>query len=181
LGIDSDTFQDVMGFQGLISYHKVRSPRELYDYFQSLGITHMTRTQVVWDSSRQEQILYDLFLSRYALSLGSFGGIPLNAMPTQPPPVEQPYHVLCLGLYGYANGLYPIEAMNVNEHLATKFRDYPSPERPWDEGKASELVGAADAILVRTLGSWGDVASMVASGFENIPTHGDDQVYARRR
>ena len=183
LGIDRDTLQDVMGFQGLISYHKVRTPRELYDYLRSLGITHMTRTQVVWDSSRQEQILYDLFLSRYAVFIGNFAGNPLSAMPTQPPPVERPYHVLCLGLYGYANGLYPIEAMNVNEHLDPKFRSYPSPERPWplDGSGASELVRAADAVLVRNLGGWGDLASMVMSGFEYIPTHGDEQVYARRR
>jgi len=181
LGIDRDTLQDVMGFQGLISYHKVRTPREVFDYLRSLGITHMTRTQVVWDSSRQEQILYDLFLSRYGVSMGNFGGNPLSAMPTQPPPVEQPYHVLCLGLYGYANGLYPIEAMNVNEHLDTKFRKYPAPERRWEGSNAAELVGAADAVLVRNLGSYGEISSMVGSAFESIPTHGDEQVYARRR
>jgi hypothetical protein len=181
LGIDRDTLQDVMGFQGLISYHKVRTPREMFDYLRSLGITHMTRTQVVWDSSRQEQILYDLFLSRYGVSRGNFGGNPLSAIPTQPPPVEQPYRVLCLGLYGYANGLYPIEAMNVNEHLDTKFRKYPAPERQWEGSNAAELVGAADAVLVRNLGSYGEVSSMVASAFESIPTHGDEQVYARRR
>jgi hypothetical protein len=143
----------------------------------------MTRTQVVWDSSRQEQILYDLFLSRYGVYVGNFGGELLSAMPKQPPPVEQPYHVLCLGLYGYANGLYPIEAMNVNEHLDPKFQTYPAPERPWtlDGSNASELVGAADAVLVRNLGSWGEIASMVTSAFQYIPTHGEEQVYARRR
>jgi hypothetical protein len=181
LGIDRDTLQDVLGFQGLISYHKVRSPREMFDYLRSLGITHMTRTQVVWIASRQEQILYDLFLSRYGVFLGSFGGIPVSAMPAQPPPIEQPYHVLCLGLDGYANGLYPIEAMNVNEHLDKKFRNYPAPERQLNGSDVSELLRAADAVLVRNLGGYRDVASMLAPAFELIPTHGEAAVYARRR
>ncbi len=181
LGIDRDTLQDIVGFQGLISYHEVRTPRELFDYFRSLGITHMARTQVVWDSSRQEQILYDLFLSRYAVSVGDFGGISVNAMPTQPPPVEAPYHVLCLGLDGYANGLYPIEALNVNEHLASQFRHYPAPERPVEGGNVHELLRMADSALVRNLGGNRDVASTLANAFERIPTHGDAQIYARRR
>jgi hypothetical protein len=181
LGIDRDTLQDVMGFQGLISYHKVRSPRELFDYLRSLGITHMTRTQVVWDSSRQEQILLDLFLSRHGVPVGNFSGISVSAMPTQPPPVEQPYHVLCLGLDGYANGLYPIEALNVNEHLDQKFRHYPAPKRPLDRSDAAELLGGANIVLVRNPGSYLDVAAMLFPAFESIPTHGDALVYARRR
>jgi len=181
LGIDRDLLQDVAGFQGLITYHRVRSPRELFDYYRSLGITHLVRTQVMWDSSRQEQIIYDLFLSRYAAFVGNFGGILVHAMPGVPPPTESPYRVLCLGMDGYADGLYPIEALNVNEHLPSNLRHYPAPERPVEGGDAWELLRAADAALIRGHSANGDVASLLASAFASIPTHGDAVVYARRR
>jgi hypothetical protein len=180
-GIDRDVLQDVAGFQGLVTYHKVKSPRELFDYFRSLGITHFIRTQDLEPSSRQEQVLYDLLLSRYGVLVGNFGGIPVSAMPTLPPPVERPYRVLCLGLAGYADGLYPIEALNVNERLAQTFRHYPAPERPVQGGNAPELLGQADAALVRSQGSNRDVASLLATAFEQIPTRGDAVLYARRR
>ena len=181
LGIDRDTLQDIAGFQGLISYHKVRSPRELFDYFRSLGITHMLRTQTLGESSRQEQILYDLFLRRYGVTVGYFGGIPVTAMPEQPPPVEAPYRVLCLGLDGYADGLYPIDALNVNERLPQRLRKFPAPERPVQGGNASELLRAADAAVVRGFGGTGDAASLLATEFELISSPGDATVYARRR
>ncbi|HJX54711.1 MAG TPA: hypothetical protein VJ801_18230 [Polyangia bacterium] len=181
LGIDRDTLQDMAGFQGLISYHKVRSPRELFDYYRSLGITHTIGTQFIWDSSRQEEILYDLLLRRYGVPAGVFGGISVTAMPEHPPPVETPYHVLCLGLDGYADGLYPIDALNVNEHLAAQFRHYPTPERPVQGNNASELLRAADVAVVRNLRGDSELASTLAAAFEQIPTHGDATVYARRR
>lgn len=183
LGIDRDTLQDVGGYQGLISYEKVRSPRELFDYFRSLGITHMVRTHFLWESSRQEQVMYDLFLSRFGVPVGNFGGISVTAMPTQPPPSEAPYRVLCLGVNGYADGLYPVEALNVNEHLdhlVPGSQHYSAPERPVRGSSASELLRAADAALVRTPGS-GEVASILGSAFEQIPTHGEALLYARRR
>jgi hypothetical protein len=180
LGIDRDTLQDVAGFQGLITYHQVHSPRELFDYYRSLGITHFVRTQVMWDSSRQEQILYDLFLSRHAVFVGNYGGILVHAMPVTPPPSESSYRVLCLGLEGYADGLYPIGALNVNEHLAPKWRHYPVPEQPVKSGNAADLLRTADAVLIRGAGANAEVTSMLADAFESIPTHGDGRVYARR-
>jgi len=181
LGIDRDTFQDVPGFQGLITYHQMHSPRELFDYYRGLGITHFVRTQWMWDSSRQEQILYDLFLNRYAVYVGNFGSISVHAMPTVPPPVESPYRVLCLGLEGYADGLYPIEALNVNEHLAPALRHYPAPQQRVEGGNAVELLRSADAALIRGPGANNDVTSMLAAAFQDIPTHGDARIHARRR
>jgi hypothetical protein len=181
LGIDREVLQDVAGFQGLITYSKVRTPRELYDYFRSLGITHLTRTQVLWDSSRQEQILYDLFLARYSVNLGNFGGLPLNAMPNTPPPAEAPYRVLCIGLEGYADGLYPVEALNVNEHLDPKYRHYPAPEQPLRGDNEAQLLASADVVLVTRHEGDPVLAPLLSTQFDLIPTHGDARLYARRR
>ncbi len=74
LGIDRDTLQDMAGFQGLIDYSRARSPRELYDYFRSLGITHVLDGPGHGEATRQEQAIYYALLKKYGVSVNNGGG-----------------------------------------------------------------------------------------------------------
>ena len=82
LGINRDLWLDRPGFQGLISYQSVRSARELYEYYRSLGITH-----VILDgredhaAAEQDEALIRILLRRHALSLGTFGPYNLFELP----------------------------------------------------------------------------------------------------
>jgi hypothetical protein len=178
LGIDRDIFLDMAGFQALISYHQARTPRELYEYFRSRGITHLLEGQGIWESTRQESVLYNLLMNRYATQLGRFGGYRLAAMPDEPPPAEAPYRVLCLQLHGYADGLYPIERLNRVERMPAELLEYPPPERALD-GNLLELLQAADAVLVR--GHNQEIGTELGAAFERIPCLGDVTLHVRRR
>jgi hypothetical protein len=151
LGIDREILLDWSGFQGLISYAHLRTPRELHDYFRSLGITHLLYTpgeRVA--SSRQEEVLWYAFVTRHAEFVGKFGGYRLLAMPRVPPPAEPPYRVAVFGMPGYADGVYPIEALSTIEYLWPTKRRYRSPARAVGEDRAelSSTLAGVNAVLV---------------------------------
>jgi hypothetical protein len=183
LGIDRDVLQDWAGFQGLITAAYSHTPRELYEYYRSLGITHLLEQPPARPAStKQEEVLFDVLVERYGVPTGHFGGFRLTALPSKPPPVEAPYQVLCLGLSGYADGLYPIETLTTNEHLPSQVQRYNSPQRPATSAELGELLTAASAVLIR--GS-GDLASearpRVTAEFELVRTQVEVGVYVRRR
>jgi len=179
LGVDRDVLFDTTGFQGLIAYDGVRSPRELFDYYRSLGITH------IWDGSghgegtRQEAALYYLFLTRYCQTMNNRGGR-VFAMPSAAPPVEAPYQALCLGVHGYADGLYPIERLNAPEHLPERLRQYGAPAQPLTSTNASTLLGMSAVVLEGMPGN-ADLKTELTNAFERIQTADGVTHYARRR
>jgi hypothetical protein len=152
LGIDREVLLDWTGFQGLVSYAKLRTPRELYDYYRSLGVTHLLyvpRERPA--SSRQEEVLWNAFVTRHAVSVpGSFGAYRLLKMPPAPPPVEAPYRVAVFGMPGYADGVYPIEALHTIEYLWPSERKYRPPELAFARGSAlrKESLASVDAVLL---------------------------------
>lgn len=177
-GLDREVLQDMPGFQGLITYHYVRTPRELYDYFRSLGITHLLEGQRIWETTRQEQVLYNLLMNRYAKQMGYFGGYRLAALPDDPPPAEATYKILCLQVPGYAEGLYSVDKLTTPDRLPEEYKTYALPDRPL-ENNLSELLGMAHAVLVR--GSFSERVGHGAADFESIPSLGDVTLYARRK
>jgi hypothetical protein len=179
LGIDRDILLDMAGFQGLISYDNTRTPRELFDYYRSLGITHIVDGPGHGEATRQEEALYYTFLTRYCESLNNKGGR-VFAMPITAPPAEAPYQVLSLGVQGYADGLYPISALNAPEHLPQQLRNYSAPTRPLAQANASSLLSLAQLALLATARN-ADVNTELANGFEQIHTADGVTVYARRR
>jgi hypothetical protein len=57
--------------------------------------------------------------------------------------------VLCLGLGGYADGLYDIVDLSTNEYLVPELRSYRSPKiRVKSSAGAIEQLAEADAVLV---------------------------------
>jgi hypothetical protein len=151
LGIDREVLIDWIGFQGLISYAALRTPRELYDYLRANGITHLLyEPGQRAANSRQDEVLWNAFVTRHAREVGKFGGYRLLAMPSTPPPVERPYQVASFGLPGYADGIYPIEAMSTVEYLWESERRYRSPARTVGEGQTDvkSALAEVDAVLV---------------------------------
>jgi hypothetical protein len=150
LGIDREIVLDWAGFQGLVHYDQVRAPRELYEYYRSLGITHILYTpgeRIA--SSRQEEVVFNALVHRHVKRVGTFGGLQLFKLPEQPPPREQPYRVAVLGLHGYADGLYPIQALNANEYIPPALRNYSAPSRPANTPAAAGIaIEEADAVLL---------------------------------
>jgi hypothetical protein len=130
LGIDRPVVLDWIGFQGLFDYRLYRTPRDLYDRLRAVGVTH-----VVWSSSspparsKQEELIFDAFVDDYAREPRRFGAMNVIALrPTPPPPVE-PYRVLVAGLSGYADGLYPIDALSTCEELPPRLQRYAPPAK----------------------------------------------------
>jgi hypothetical protein len=90
LGINRRILLDWIGYQGLIDYRSFSTPRDAYDRFAALGVTHF----LVSPGSRaadtkQEEVLFDSFLSLYAKHQTDAGGLAIYQMPSEPPPHEQ--------------------------------------------------------------------------------------------
>jgi hypothetical protein len=183
LGIDRNTLLDVPGKEGLISYRSSRTPRELYEYFHSLGITHILEpTDRVPDIPRQDQVLYYTFTSRYTVPVAvNAYALRLMAMPSTPPPIEAPYQVLCLRVGGYSDGLYPIEALYKSNRIPEAFEPFSSPVQPATESNYQELLAAASAVLISNTTDFRQLGDGFRSSFEEIRRINEVTLYVRRR
>jgi hypothetical protein len=151
LGIDREILLDWIGFQSLISYDGLHTPGELFAYYRSLGITHLLYEPGMRPAgTKQEEVLWNVLVNRYAKSMGHFGGYELLRMPEQPPPNSSRYRVATVGLSGYADGLYPIDALSTNEYLPLALRKYPRPTVPMPVASQARdaVLSLADAVLV---------------------------------
>jgi hypothetical protein len=153
LGVNRKVLQDLPGFQSLISYRGVRTARELCQLYRSFGITHMVHERGLWPAfSKQEEVVIAAFLGRYAKNIFRQGGYEVVELPAELPPVEAPYRVLSLGIPGYPDGVYPVEALNVYDPLAPQFKHYPAPTVTVLNGlsapQAPEAIDSVDAALV---------------------------------
>lgn len=146
LGINRRTLGDWAGWQHVIDYRPMRNARDVYDVYKKLGITHITWNNYDYPVTRQEDVLFFEFTRHYATKMSSPGDVTLWAMPKEPPPKCGAMHVLLRGLWGYQDGLYPIEALNVFEEAAQG--KYPKPSQianndaDWASGMKE-----ADAVL----------------------------------
>jgi hypothetical protein len=185
LGIDRDLVMDSMGFQGLISYRSLHTPRELFDRFRSLGVTHLVHEPdgLYGSPTRQEDIVFHALVAQYGVSVGRFGGMLLTALPQTPPPPEEPYRVLCLGLGDLVDGLYPIEELRNWPRLPPQRQIIAQPERLATADNRSELLAEADAVLCPAACALsGPVADLLGSRFEVIGNRiGPSFLYLKRR
>ena len=157
LGIDRDVMLDAAGAQGLLSYEGARGPKSLWQIWRNVGVTHL-----VWlpghrpAPSKQEDVLFTDFVTRWGRDRRRFGGEERVALPDAPPPVDGPYRVLSLGGApdangdGYADGLYPVETMKAYEAIAEHRARYPVPRDRGRRAPASEptLLAEADAVVL---------------------------------
>jgi hypothetical protein len=149
LGIDRRVLLDWAGFQGLIDYRPLRSARELQERLRALGVTHLAWLPGGTPApSKQADVLFASLVAGHEREGRSFGALRLLALDdTSPPP--GPLRVLVFGLPGYANGLYPIEALATLESLPPELQRYALPTvaaSGWPE--ASRLAEGADALVI---------------------------------
>jgi hypothetical protein len=150
LGIDRDLWLDWPGQQGQILYEDIHGPKGLLDYYHSLGVTHLLHMpgQRPTQTKQDDIVFHDLV--RYAKRKERFGSFELVEVPSNGPAADHPYMVLAWGLWGYADGLYPLEAMKTYEGLPSHLLHWPSPEVafPGDPVDRLALTRRADAVLV---------------------------------
>jgi hypothetical protein len=184
LGVNRPVVQDLPGFQGLISYSKVRTPRELCELYRSLGITHIVHERGSWKAfTRQEEVVFDSFLARFAQNRTQENEYELIELPADLPPAEAPYRVLGLGLTGYHDGIYPVDAMGTVEPLLDRLKTYAEPEVPTtgDATAAPEIIDHVNAVLIGS-GTTppAALATELSNKFINIFSFGGDLgVYVR--
>jgi hypothetical protein len=150
LGIDRDAILDWPGQQGLFLYEGIHGPRDLYDHWRAIGVTHL-----LWQPgfrasiSQQEEVLFSDFVHRF-VKVQMYGNQALAALPETPPPPDHPYRVLALGLHGYADGVYAVEAMKTYEGVAYLPEEFPAPDvsLPEDPAAQADLESGVDAICV---------------------------------
>ena len=149
LGIDRDVFMDSIGFQGLIDYQVIHTPRELYDRFRALGVTHLVHEPNGGYASpiKQEDIVFHGLAAQYGVPVGQFGGLFLTELPDTPPPIEAPYRALCIGLDDVPDGLYPIGELRNWAALPERFQGIPKADQLVREDNQALLLQEADAVL----------------------------------
>jgi hypothetical protein len=149
LGIDRRVYFDWAGFQGLISYDRVRNQRDMYDLYKKLGITHILyiRGQMP-AASIQEEITFQRLTEWMGAPIENVGGHHLWEIPASPPPAEPAYRVLTLGLYGYGTGIFPIEQLSTNEHIRPDRRVYARPPAPAPSTMEDLEASQIDAVVV---------------------------------
>ncbi len=149
LGIDRTVLQDWAGWQYLIDYRAMRTPRDVFERYRRVGVTHMVWNRYDFPSSKQEDVLFFLFTRRYAVAVPAPRNFLLWAMPSEPPPEREPVRVLALGLHGYGDGLYAIDKMGVIEDVSPECQPYPAPDLALTkEADLAVLLQQADAVLV---------------------------------
>ncbi len=182
LGINRRILLDWMGLQGLIDYRPLKTPRQAYDRFVALGVTHLialpgTRSGL----SRQEQIIFDTLVGFYAVPVGHFGGLALYEMPHRPPPQQAPFRVLVMGIGGYANGVYPVERLTTLDDLPSELRTYAAPDVALrDLADLPFAIATVDAALIgSSIKLESSQLEMVGRTFRPIATYNGFTAYAR--
>jgi hypothetical protein len=151
LGIDRRIVLDWPGFQAMFDYRRVRSVAELDALYRSRGVTHIVRDYRQQPApTKQEEVLFALYVGRYARSLGTFVGLELLALPATPPPPAANDRVVMTGVGGYADGVYTIDQLGAYESLLDIPPTYPRPRTPLgpDPAAWSALVRDSMAVVV---------------------------------
>jgi hypothetical protein len=177
LGIDRDVLMDFSGFQMLIDYRGFKNARDLYDRLREVGATH-----VVWQPGRattsmHEEVIFDVFAQLCGDQL-SFGNMIVASMPTKPPPAEPAYKVLSIGVPGYPDGLYAVNALGLNNMFppAMQKRGEPLETAP----SPAALIDAAKVVVVATSAQASEVQAKLDSQFQPIQSAPNFRVWLRK-
>ncbi len=150
LGIDRRLYLDWTGFQGLISYAGLKTPRELYDHYRKLGVTHVIYIAGEHPgASCQEDVLFHTFARRHQSAQTMHGWHRLLPLPKEAPAPEAPFRVGAIGLAGYGSGIFAVERMNTNTWLLDPAkRRYNPPDAPLPKDSKEAQTTRLDAFLV---------------------------------
>jgi hypothetical protein len=168
LGIDHDLYLDGLGYQGLITYDRFRTPAELFQYFRRLGISHLIYDPHGFRApTKQQEVLWNALI-RGMKSLGQFANYKVLELPKEGPKPEPPWRVALFGVRGYADGIYPIERLNTDEQLPHKLQRYAAPSErfPSDVKERKKQLENVQAIVVGRAGRVDDLSELLQKRFE---------------
>lgn len=152
LGLKREVLLDNTGFQGLFHYDHLETPRQMYQYFKTFGVTHMIDLpDGAAAPTSQEEVLWDILIARYATKVEDIGALRISKMPDAPPPEAAPLRVVSIGQEGYQDGIYPITKLSTIRFLPEWERRYAEPDEKLNEDKRRwhEVIAKADAVIVQ--------------------------------
>jgi hypothetical protein len=146
LGIDRPVMMDWMGFQTIIDYRLFKTPRDLYDRLREIGVTHVVWLQGNEAATMQAEIIFDVFVHVYGRDRQHFSELMVFPIPSTPPPREEVYKVVTIGVRGYPDGLYDVDALFRCDQLPPSFRKQGSALKV--SPSPSALLGEARVVLM---------------------------------
>jgi hypothetical protein len=182
LGIDREVLLDWPGFQGLIDPCASRTPRELFDRYQALGITHVLYQPGLHPSPvKQDDVIFGALRMRYESITRGFGPFRLFQLPSEPPPVEPPYRVLVSGIGGYQDGVYRVEDLSTLEGLPPELQRHASPAESLAPGHVAQQIDRTQALLLGNGTRLEPAASAKTTAqFQLVVGYSQFQVFVRR-
>jgi hypothetical protein len=182
LGIDREVLLDWPGFQGLIDPGASRTPRELFDRYRTLGITHVLYQPGLHPSPvKQDDVIFGALRMRYESTTRGFGPFRLFELPSEPPPVEPPYRVLVSGIGGYQDGIYRVEDLSTLEGLPPDLQRHASPAESLAPGQVASQIDRTQALLLGNGTRLEPAANAkTTTQFQLVVGYPQFQVYVRR-
>jgi hypothetical protein len=119
LGVRAPAYSDFQTYQFGLSYGLMKSPRELWDRYREMGITHLwwaKKRSKSWDTVAGDLMFFE-FAHRYTVDQKSFGKSMVGRVPDDPPPAADTFDdrvlVLGCGKAGFPSGLYHLGDLHV--------------------------------------------------------------------
>ncbi len=78
----------------------------------------------------QDEVIFETFAHVYGRERQHFSDLAVFPMPTTPPPAEAPYLVLVVGMAGYPDELYRVDALTRCDQLPPNMRREGTPSGP---------------------------------------------------
>jgi hypothetical protein len=132
--------------------------------------------------SKQEEVVWNALITGSVEALGQFGDYRLVRLPDKPPPEEPPYQVASLGLWGYTDGVYPVDRMTTIENLPGRLQRFKHPTQPLPGARSRRaLIESMDAILVAPKFKLsGDDSEALQARFKRVLINDRYALYLRR-
>jgi hypothetical protein len=152
LGLARATVSDWATWQFGIDYGSMRSPREVYDTFHGMGVTHLywiEHESRSWDSLAADIMFFD-FAYRHTLKHRRFGRHVVSEMPPTPPAktFDDSVAFWGCGRDTYANGLYRVQDLQVPT-FGPRSTEYPSPiEAAEDDDMILSLLNRVEFVVL---------------------------------
>lgn len=150
LGVQRRVYQDLPGYQSLVSYRPTKSARDVVEMYRSHGITHVVLEPGSWKAlTRQEDVVFAMLYQHHIKERFRSGRYEVFTLPKKLPPPEATYRVLSIGLPGYVDGIYNVDQLNTLEPLPGDLKQYATPKIRVGEDQAKDHLGELDAVLVK--------------------------------
>ena len=180
VGLRTRVVSDMAGFQSLIRYGRLGSPKDIYDLYGDLGITH-----VVWLASKVQgygtlagELRFFDFVNNELEDTRRVGATAWGRLKPRPPESEAPEIVLYAGCRPeFQAGIYNLDDLNVSGKSG-KVRPFaPIPTDAAELSKTMETVG----YFVYGPKCRGNVKKPPVEGFQRATIMHGEELWVRKR